>query len=368
MKIALTILHYWPYFKRSGRFVTGLAHFLSRRGHEVTVITTKPGRSRMVKRDGININYSGVRHHYFLPSKYQNHAYILYCLSSILRGKFDIIQSLYYIDCFAVSLKMSFTNTKSIYYIPGNPFHLGSSLDAYMFRRAIRSAEQIVVPSEFVQKSLKKEYGLEGIIIPPGVDTGYFQPVSEKDLDRPKILCMAELRVQRKRVPLLIRAFEKFRESVPGAILQLSGMIHNNELQVFLESARTDIRDSIQFLGVGKEEDIPLLYANAAMTVLPSLREAFGMVLIESLSAGTPVVGTRDGGIPEIIDDQGVGVLFEGEGEQAEESLCRAMLQCLELAKNPDTASYCRQHSRRYDWSVVGEKLEKLYQDILGIN
>lgn len=367
MKIALTILTYWPYFKRGGRHVHGIARYLVQRGHEVTIITTKPGRSRKIRKDGVNVIYGRERWHPLLPEKYRYHSmYASGCLYPILREKFDIVQSLFYIDGFIASLKKYFAKAKHIYYIPdGNPFHMDSWLDKYMFERTVRSAEALVVPSQYIHDSLKKEYGLEGSIIPPGVDTEYFQPVPEKDLDRPKILCMAELRVERKRVPLLIRAFKKFKESVPGAILQLSGRINRNQIQVLLDSARPDIRDSIHFLGVGKEEDVPLLYANAAMTVLPSLGEAFGMVLIESLSAGTPVVGTRDGGIPEIINNPDIGVLFEGEDDEAVKGLCDAMLRCLELAKKPGTVSLCRRHSEKYNWNIVGKQLEKLYESIL---
>lgn len=366
MRIALTIPSFWPYVRRGERLVNGLAHYLINQGHEVTIITSKPGpQSKKIRKDNIKIIYN---REYANPlfsghlGKYRYHMFAWSCFNSLLRENFDIIQSLFYVDAFGATISNHFTGNKIIFYIPNcEPFHFGGWIDKYMYKKVIRSAVRIA-PSRYLQRSLKERYGLEAILIPPGVDTEYFKPVHKKDLDQPKILCLAELGESRKRVPLLIKAFELFKKYVPNAILQLSGRISNKTTQDFLELVNSKIRDSIKILGVGNEEGIPSLYANATMTVLPSIRETFGMVLVESLAAGTPVVATRDGGIPEIVDDPRVGVMFDGEGEEAIEALCNAMLQCLELSQDPNTSSNCCQHSRRYDWSVIGPKLEDIYK------
>jgi glycosyltransferase involved in cell wall biosynthesis len=286
--------------------------------------------------------------------------------SSVVRNRFEIIQSLFYIEAFGVSLGRHFTGARHIYYIPDcSSFHLGGLLDRFMFKRVISSTSALIVPSRYVMESLKERYRLQSEMIPPGVDTSYFTPGAWKDLDRPRILCMAELGVKRKRVSLLVKAFDEFRRHEPGAVLQLSGRVDPPMARSLLEFASPRTRDFIEILGVGKEDDIPSLYANAAMTVLPSVKEAFGMVLTESLAAGTPVVGTRDGGIPEIVDDPRIGVLFEGTEDESAEALCDAMLKCMKLARDPATSGLCRRHSMRYDWSKVGRRLEHVYERVL---
>lgn len=368
MKIALTCPTYWPYYKRGERYVNGLARFLSKQGHEVTVVTSKPGRTRKIYKDGIRVIYHREFSHPLLPEKYRYHFHALSCLLPLLRERFDIIQSLFYIDAFSASLSRMFTKTHHVYFIVNcDPFHWDRWLDRFMFERATGSAVALVAISRYLQKSLKDQYGLDGTMIPAGVDSDYFRPSARKDLESPRILCMvAEFRATRKRVPVLIKAFERFKASSPKAILQLCGRIDPILAREYLELVSPGVRPSIHFLGPGTEEEVPSYYAQAAMTVLPSIKEPFGMVLMESLSAGTPVVGTRDGGIPEIIDNPRVGVMFEGEGEQAVEALDQAMRQCLELAKDPETSGRCREHSKnRYDWSVIGSKLEELYYRVL---
>jgi glycosyltransferase involved in cell wall biosynthesis len=366
MKIALTVPTYWPYVKRAGRFINGLARYFVSRGHDITVITTKPGRPHRVEREGMDIVYNKDFFHPLISPRCRYRMMTWPFLSSLMGERFDIIQSLYYIDGFGVSMGKHLSRSEHVHYMGSDPFHLGSRLDRFMFERVIRSSTTVIVPSRYLQRTLQDEYGLQTHLIPCGVDTSYFQPIANKDLEKPRILCMAELGDPRKRVPLLIKAFERLKNTYPGAILQLSGYIDPLLSQRYLESANPELCPSIDFLGVQKEEKIPSLYANAAITVLPSIQETFGMVLIESLSAGTPVVGARVGGIPDIISDPLIGVLFDGNGEEAVESLFQAMVRSMELAKNPATASHCRRHAQRYDWSVVGLQHEELYQNILG--
>jgi glycosyltransferase involved in cell wall biosynthesis len=288
--------------------------------------------------------------------------------SSVREERFDIVQSLYYIDGFGVSVGRRFNRMEHVHYMGSDPFHLGSRLDRYMFERVLRTASAVIVPSRYLKETLEERYGIKPLLIPCGVDTSYFKPVPDKDLKRPRILCMAELGDSRKRVSLLIRAFELLKASFPEAILQLSGRIDPVLARRFWDSVRPDIRESIHFLGVLEEMDIPSLYAHAAVTVLPSIQEAFGMVLIESLSAGTPVVGARIGGIPDVISDPRIGVLFEGEGEEGAKALSTALIRGIELAKDPETVRRCRLHSEPYDWSGIALQHERLYGTLLGIH
>jgi glycosyltransferase involved in cell wall biosynthesis len=122
-------------------------------------------------------------------------------------------------------------------------------------------------------------------------------------------------------------------------------------------------RKQVEMLGPGALHDIPRLYAEAAVTVLPSLDEPFGMVLTESLASGTVVVGTNSGAIPEIITDPTVGVLFERTEDPVASGhrLADAILRALVLARAPRVQERCREHARQWSWEAVGPAFDHLH-------
>jgi glycosyltransferase involved in cell wall biosynthesis len=124
-------------------------------------------------------------------------------------------------------------------------------------------------------------------------------------------------------------------------------------------------RGDVLFLGAGELADLPGVYGRAAISVLPSRWEPFGMVILESMATGTPVVATRDGAIPEIITDTRVGRLFDPgpDGTVEPTNLCglvRALNDGLEISRNPETAVHCRAHAEQFSWAVVGPHFETL--------
>ena len=92
------------------------------------------------------------------------------------------------------------------------------------------------------------------------------------------------------------------------------------------------------------------------------------MVLAESLACGTPVVGARHGGIPEVISDPAIGTLFDpGETDRQPDNvrgLVRALHDAMELAKDAGTSDRCRHHGEQFSWNVLGERYELLYREI----
>jgi len=97
--------------------------------------------------------------------------------------------------------------------------------------------------------------------------------------------------------------------------------------------------------------------------VLPAVWEAFGLVLVESLAAGTPVVGARHGGIPDIVDSDTVGRLFdpapfrEQTGNVA--GLAQAILDVLAAGKTPAISQACRRRADAFSWSALGPRYEQ---------
>src|SRR5262249_3921759 len=125
------------------------------------------------------------------------------------------------------------------------------------------------------------------------------------------------------------------------------------------------LRPDIAFLGVGKVQDLPALYARSTVVVNPAIWEALGMVLVEALAAGTPVVGCCHGGIPDIIDDPRIGSLFAPGSTRRfatnVEGLTDAIRRTIRLAALPETAKLCRARAQAFAWDRIGP----LYEAVL---
>jgi phosphatidylinositol alpha-mannosyltransferase len=104
------------------------------------------------------------------------------------------------------------------------------------------------------------------------------------------------------------------------------------------------------------------VYRRAWVSALPSWGESFGIVLVESLACGTPVVGSDLGAIPEVVDDDAVGRLFGGDSPDA---LANELAAALELAEDPGTATACRAHAERFSTRRMGEAYLALYRELL---
>ena len=368
LKIAITSTVSWPYVRRGSRITYELAVYLAKQGHEVHYISTKPGSvSRKKTQDGVDVEYHRLIENPLLTAcriqKFDT--FSLSCLGSLLKNEYDIVQTTFPMDAFSASIYRSIKGTPFVHYMFDRfyPRYYITQYGKLVFNRCIRTASRIGTISSFIRDDLKEKFGVEGVVIPGTVDIEQFTLGKDRDFSTPYILSTSSLQEPRKRIDLLVRAFERLLAYMPNAVLILSGHTVPERTRMLLAPVSSRTRKSIEILGVGRREDLPGLYRKAAISVLPSVNEPFGLVILESLASGTPVVGTRSGGIPDILNDPKTGVLFE-EGDGPEE-LCKALLKGLELSRDPETGMRCRHHAEQYSWSRIGPLYEKVYSDVL---
>jgi glycosyltransferase involved in cell wall biosynthesis len=101
-------------------------------------------------------------------------------------------------------------------------------------------------------------------------------------------------------------------------------------------------------------------YGRAWVAALPSRSEAFGLVLVEALACGTPVVGYRSGGISEIIEGHDVGRQFD---DLQPEALAGALLEVMEMGVDPGTASRCRNRAEDFSLERCTDSYLALYRE-----
>ncbi|HVE94480.1 MAG TPA: glycosyltransferase family 4 protein [Acidimicrobiales bacterium] len=280
-------------------------------------------------------------------------------------ARWDVAQCHNYPDAVALRVACAGRRPPYVLWLPGTARRgalRGQPLHRLTFRAAVRGAARVHALSDYAVSTVREELGIAAVAVPPGVRTEQYAGTKTADVTEPIVLCTASPGDVRKRVDLLVRAFPIVLRSVPGARLVLappSGSARLDEALGGLDAAalaRVEVRPNVAI------DDLAALYREAAVSVLPSIEEAFGLVIVESLAAGTPVVGAASGAIPEILGGhEAVGRLFAPDDVDA---LAGAILEGFELAEDRGTVAACREHARRWDWSVVGPQLERVYADI----
>jgi len=269
-------------------------------------------------------------------------------VAGILRGGFDVVHALYPVDGWSARLAQRLGGPPyalSVHGVLNREYLVRRRHRLEMVRAAAAGAVAVSALSEAAAEPMRRLALADPAVVPGGVAPGdYAGPV--KRPEAPTLLCPASLDDPRKRGPLLGEAFGLVRERLPDARLVLASDPGGLEGPGIERAEPTDTAG------------LAAAYRGATATVLPSDDEAFGLVLVESLAAGTPVVAARAGGCPEIVDDPAVGRLFE-PGKPVD--LARAVAEAIALAGDPHTAQRCREHARRWDWDVVVGRYEALY-------
>ena len=120
----------------------------------------------------------------------------------------------------------------------------------------------------------------------------------------------------------------------------------------------------VRFVGYVPNEDLPHWYRDADLVVLPSVYETFGIPLIEAMASGTPVLASRTGGIPEVIEDARTGLLVEpGNVDQLARGI-RRLLRDSALCRQMGQAGRKRV-AEKFSWEKTAETLARYYLDLV---
>jgi glycosyltransferase involved in cell wall biosynthesis len=179
-------------------------------------------------------------------------------------------------------------------------------------------------------------------------------------VDRPILLSVRRL-AKRMGLDLLIEAISEVRQEFPDVLLLIGGKgPQREELQRMISDS--GLEHNVRLLGFVAEADLPLAYAAADFSIVPTLAlEGFGLITAESLASGTPVLGTPVGATPEILTPLEPKLVFESASVFAMTDRIRSVLR-------KDFALPCRESCRvyvqHYGWPVVAPQLMSVYAEI----
>jgi phosphatidyl-myo-inositol alpha-mannosyltransferase len=365
LRVALLSPCYWPEVRRGGeRFTRELADGLLERGHAPSLITSHPGAPSRAVEQGLPVlrlprppQQRLLRRRY---EPYLTHVPLSYL--ALRRGSYDLAHAVSPGDALAAARWGRKTGHPAVLSYMGIPDRRG--LCEFRWRlevmvRALKDTDAVVALSRHAALAFQRWLGYEARVIPPGVDVRTFHPPAER-ASEPTVVCSAAAEIPRKNVGLLIEAFALVRRQRPTARMVLS---RPKDLAAARRAGVDLEAPGVQWAELDDRAELARAYGEAWVAVLPSVDEAFGLVLVEALACGTPVVGYAHAAIPEVIDRPEIGRLFDRLDPKG---LADALLATLELAGDPGTAGYCRSRAEEFSTDRCVERYLDLYAELLG--
>jgi glycosyltransferase involved in cell wall biosynthesis len=204
---------------------------------------------------------------------------------------------------------------------PGLTMSLDVRLSRMLQRLALRRATLLISPSQAHAREIAQELGLDHKairIIPNGVRLNEAKPKSVGPRDESTVLFVGRLE-RVKGVPLLLEAAQSVLSECPGARFVLAGGFHPSLSRLEIDSLirSHSLEGKVQMLGHLPRAALNRLFRKATLCVVPSHYETFGILALEAMSLGMPVVGSRTGALPEVVEDGVTGLLFPSGDPQA---------------------------------------------------
>jgi glycosyltransferase involved in cell wall biosynthesis len=157
----------------------------------------------------------------------------------------------------------------------------------------------------------------------------------------------------------LLSAMAEVRRHVPEALLVVAG---NGPLAAELAERTVSfgLEQHVKLVGFVADSELPQFYRACDISIVPSLAlEGFGLTTIESLAAGTPVLVTPVGGLPETVHALDPGLVIEGSTVAA---VAAALTGALRGTRRLPSAECCSRYARvNFDWSVIAQKVLTVY-------
>lgn len=241
--------------------------------------------------------------------------------------------------------------------------------------RAVKYCDYKMVVSRYWQRYLKKKLNIDSYITYNGIETGLFNPSADGDAvrekheldDRPLVLFVGGLE-PRKGLEYLLFAMELVQKKVPDARLIVVGKeafsSSRGEKTFFnVLIKRLGIEDHVEFVFDVDDNELPKYYAACDVFALPSRMEGWGLSLMEAMATGKPVIATKVGGIPELVEDKVNGYLCS-LGDVT--TLAKRIVYLLE---HKDAAERMGERglkkARFYSWEKTAKKVKNIYEGIL---
>lgn len=343
MKIVQVTHQYPPTTGGVGAHVSAISEAFSERGHDVTVLSADAGadgaddenQSGVTIRRFRSISPGGAFH--FAPRMRR----------AVEAVDADVVHAHNYHALVALSAARG-VDDESFIVTPHYHGHSDSAIREQLLklyrpvgRRVLKRADTVVAVSKWERDQLRADLGVDATVVPNGVEIQRFVEVEPHKRDQPYVLTVGRLE-EYKGVQHVIAALTE----LDGYELIVAG---EGPYRGALEDAATrlGVDDRVAFLGYVPDNELPSLYAGAAVHVTLSTLESYGLTVAEALAAGTPCVVRQMGALAEWTGNEGVvGVEDVTPGTTAD---------AIEVADSHSV------EAELLDWDDVAERLLEVY-------
>ena len=375
MRVALVSDWYYPKIGGVASHMHHLAIKLKERGHEVAIVTNNrtTGKEEDLEKQGIElIKIPGI----VSPLLEVNVTYGLKSseeLNEFLKD-FDIIHSHHAFTPLALKAvkagramgRATLLTTHSISFAHESKLWEALGFTISLFTDYLKYPHRIIAVSRAAKAFIEHFTDVPISIVPNGVDDKRFSPTKEKDKIKAKfeikgnVVLYVSRMSYRKGPHVLLNAFSKIEDATLV-------MVGSGEMLPFLKAQAKflGIEDRVVFMGYVPDDLLPEIFKMADIFVLPSISsEAFGIVVLEAMASGVPVIATNVGGIPEVLKENEAGLLIPPGNELELRKAIQKLLNNEELRKwygiNGRKAV-----EEKYSWDKVVVEIEKVYEEII---
>jgi L-malate glycosyltransferase len=374
MKIGITC---YPTYGGSGAVATELGLELARRGHEVHFVTyASPFRLRGYV-EGVYFHEVDTR-----MGRYPLFDHFPYTLALAskqhevaLREKLDVLHVHYAVPhataaYLAREMLEAQLPLKVITTLHGTDITLvGQESSFYAITKfSIERSDAVTAVSKFLREETLRAFGCVNCDIRPipnFVNLSEYRPATNGRCeglapDDHRILTHVSNFREVKRVKDVVRVFARVRRAMPATLLMVGDGPDRSEAET--EARELGVDADVRFLG--RLDTVANLLQSTDLFVLPSQTESFGLAALEAMACGAPVVASRAGGLPEVIDD-GINGLLEPVGSV--EAMSR---RAIELLRDPARLAAMRaaaiEKAREFSADRIVPMYESLYREVIG--
>jgi glycosyltransferase involved in cell wall biosynthesis len=373
MRILMPVLHYYPVIGGLETWTKNIAERLAQRD-QVFIITGKVINTKE-KEVSNNVNIFRASLYYLSNLSHSSFLYIvsampfifLKSLSLIRKEKIDVLHCQGFASSFLGYTLSKLTNIPYVVTVQRIEESKG------FLRRLVYSNASLCIAASNSIENYFKEIGVKKTkVIPNGVNIEQFKNIdrlsSRQELGlKDEFVITTVARLERvKGIEYLIKAAgilnKKFKLQISSFKLLIIGDgSERNNLENLINELK--LGDTVKLLGQIENNLVPKYLSAVDLFVLPSIREGFGIVILEAMAARLPAIATRVGGVPDIVRDKQTGILVEPESP---EEIAKAILTLYkDRAFGNRLAESAIKNIDYYNWDNITERVRDILENIL---